>query len=43
MKQAEDNRVLPEEHIGHVQHARPTIPETTLHMDITRRSIPKSD
>ena len=35
--------VLPREHTGHSQHRLPTTQEMTLHMDITRLSIPKSD
>ena len=35
--------VLPREHTGHSKHPLPTTQETTLHMDITRWSIPKSD
>ena len=35
--------VLPREHIGHSKHPLPTTQEKTLHMDITRWSIPKSD
>ena len=35
--------VFPREHIGHSKHPLPTTQETTLHMDITRWSIPKSD
>ena len=35
------NRVLPREHTGHSKHPLPTTQETTLHMDITRWSIPK--
>ena len=37
------NRVLPREHTGHRKHPLPTIQEMTLHMDITRCSISKSD
>ena len=37
------NRVLPREHTGHSQHPLPTTQEKTLHMDMTRWSIPKSD
>ena len=37
------NRVLPREHTGHSKHPLPTTQEKTLHMDITRWSIPKSD
>ena len=40
---AEANRVLPREHTGHSKHHLPTTQEKTLHMYITRRSIPKSD
>ena len=40
---AKANRVLPREHIGHSKHPLPTTQEKTLHMDITRRSTPKSD
>ena len=36
-------RVLPREHTGHSKHPLPTTQENTLHMDITRWSIPKSD
>ena len=35
--------VFPREHIGHSKHPLPTTQEKTLHMDITRWSIPKSD
>ena len=31
------------EHTGHCKHPLPTTQEKTLHMDITRWSIPKSD
>ena len=34
---------LSREHIGHSKHPLPTTQETTLHIDITRWSIPKSD
>ena len=37
------NRVLPRECTGHSKHPLPTTQEKTLHMDITRWSIPKSD
>ena len=37
------NRVLPREHTGHSKHPLPTTQEMTLHMDITRWSILKSD
>ena len=40
---AKSNRVLPRECTGHSEHHLPTTQETTLHMDITRWSIPKSD
>ena len=40
---AKANRVLLREHTGHSKHTLPTIQEKTLHMDITRWSIPKSD
>ena len=36
-------RVLPRERTGHSKHPLPTTQEKTLHMDITRRSILKSD
>ena len=35
--------ILPKEHTGHSKHPLPTTQEKTLHMDITRGSIPKSD
>ena len=37
------NRVLPRECTGHSKHPLPTTQETTLHMDINRWSILKSD
>jgi len=40
---AKANRVLPREHTGHSKHPLPTTQEKTLHMDITRWSILKSD
>ena len=40
---AKANRVLPSECTGHSKHPLPTTQETTLHMDITRWSILKSD
>ena len=40
---AKANRVLPREHTGHSKHCFPTTQETTLHINITRWSIPKSD
>ena len=36
-------RVLPRECPGHTKHPLPTTQETSLHMDITRWSILKSD
>ena len=35
--------VSPREHTGHIKHHLPTTQEMTLHMDITRWSILKSD
>ena len=40
---AKANRVLPRGCTGHSKHPLPTTQEKTLHMDITRWSIPKSD
>ena len=40
---AKANRVLPRECTGHGKHPLPTTQEKTLHMDITRWSISKSD
>ena len=40
---AKANKVLPRERTGHSKHSLPTTQEATLHMDITRRSILKSD
>ena len=40
---AKANRILPRECTGHSKHPLPTTQEKTLHMDITRWSIPKSD
>ena len=40
---AKANRVLPRKHTDHSKHPLPSTQETTLHMDITRWSIPKSD
>ena len=37
------SRVLPREGTGHSKHPLPTTQEKTLYVDITRRSIPKSD
>ena len=35
--------VFPREHTGHSKNPLPATQETTLHMDITKWSIPKSD
>ena len=40
---ANANRVLPREHSGHSKHRPETRQETTLHMDIIKWSIMKSD
>ena len=40
---AKANRVLPREHTGQSKHPLPTTQEKTLHMDITRWSMLKSD
>ena len=40
---AKANRVLPREFTGHSKHRLPTTQEKSLHMDITRWSILKSD
>ena len=40
---AKANRLLPREHIGHSKHLLPKTQEMTLHMGITRWSVPKSD
>ena len=40
---AKANRVLPRERTGHSKHPLPTTQEKSLHMDITRWSIMKSD
>ena len=40
---AKANRVLPRECTGHSKHSPPTTQEKTLHMDITRWSIAKSN
>ena len=37
------NRVMSRERTGHSKHPLPTAQEKTLHRDITRESIPKSD
>ena len=41
--EAKVNKGLPKEHTGHSKHPLPTTQGMTLHMDITRWSIPKSD
>ena len=40
---AKAHGALPREHTGHSKHLFPTTQVKTLHMDITRWSIPKSD
>ena len=40
---AKVNRILPRERTGHNNHPLPTTQKTTLHMDVTRWSIQKSD
>ena len=40
---AKANRVLPRQHTGHSKHPLPTTQEMTLYMDVTRKSILKSD
>ena len=40
---AKANRVLPRKCTGHSKHPLPTTQEKTLHMDINRWSISKSD
>ena len=40
---AKANTVLPRECTGHSKHPLPTTQEKTLHMDITRWPMPKSD
>ena len=42
-RRAKANRVLPRERTGHSKHPLPTTWEMTLHMNITRWSIQKSD
>ena len=42
-EQTKANRVMPRECTGHSKHPLPTTQEKTLHMDITRWSILKSD
>ena len=34
---------FPREHTGHCKHPLPTTQENTIHMDITKWSIPKSE
>ena len=43
MKQGKGNRIFPRECTGDSKHTLPTTQEMTLHMDITRWSISKSD
>ena len=43
MKQGKGLQSFAKECTGHSKHPLPTIQEKTLHMDITRWSIPKSD
>ena len=43
LRRVKVNRVLPRECTGHSKHPLPTTQEKTLHMDITRWSILKSD
>ena len=43
MNRAKANRVLPRECTGHSKHSLPTTQEKTLHTDITRWSMAKSD
>ena len=40
---AKANRVLSREHAGHSKHGFPTTEEMTLHMNLTRTSVLKSD
>ena len=42
-RKAKANRVWPRECTGHSKHHFPTTQKKTLHVDITRWSIPKSD
>ena len=42
-KAGQKQTVLPKECTDHSKHPSPATLETTLHMDITRRPIPKSD
>ena len=41
--EAKANKVLPRERAGQSKHPLPITQEKTLHKDITRWSIPKSD
>ena len=43
MQNEAGQRLLPRKCTGHSKHPLPTTQEKTLHMDITRRSTPKSD
>ena len=43
LNRAKANRALPREHTGYIKHPLPTTQKTTLHMNITRCLIPKSD
>ena len=43
LNEAGQNRLLPRKHTGQSKHPLPTTQEMTLHMDITRWSILKSD
>ena len=43
LNRAKPNRALPREHTGYIKHPLPTTQKTTLHMNITRCLIPKSD
>ena len=43
MRQGRANTILPREYTGHRKHPFSRTEETTLHMDITKWSIPKSD
>ena len=40
---AKDNRFLSREHAGYSKHPFPTTQETTIHMDITKKAVLKSD
>ena len=42
-KMKQGKATLPREHTGPSKHSLPTTKEKTLHMNITRWSIPKSD